>query len=101
MESLTNQVEIQIRDNERTKIHKCEICEQEFKTKNSLRRHFNHLHNQKQEYICNICHSGFTKQRVLDSHMKIIHENKRPHSPHKCESCGKSFSPSRALEETH
>ena len=72
MNSFNNQDEIQnqfkMPDNEQAQRHKCEICDKDFKTKETLRVHFNHFHKQKQQqYICDI---------DLDLHMKVIHENK-------------------------
>ena len=68
---------------------KCEICDKEFKNKNSLRIHFKNVHNFEKEHQCNICQKDFKFLSQLTSHMKITHENKK-HD--KCESCGKSFS---------
>ena len=82
---------INVESNERAEGYfKCDICDQEFKNKNSIRGHFNRIHNQKQEYICAICQkSGFRNQSKLASHIKVIHENKKYH---KCDSCEKAFS---------
>ena len=70
-------------------IHKCEICDKEFKSKQGLRRHFHSIHNeQKGKNKCNICEKTFLLQWQLSTHMKRMHENKKHH---KCSSCGKRF----------
>ena len=68
---------------------KCEICDKDFKSSNSLRNHFNNDHNYKEEHQCNICQKKFKIHRQLILHEKLVHENKKVH---KCDSCGKSFS---------
>ena len=82
---------IQIPDNEKMKMHKCEICDKEYKNKKGLGNHFNNVHkfNLIKEHQCNICQSGFDLQSQLTWHMKIAHENKKQH---KCDSCNKCFS---------
>ena len=69
---------------------KCEICDKEYKSKQSLGYHFKNVHrcNLIKEHQCNICRSGFDIQSQLTLHMKSSHENKKYH---KCDSCGKSF----------
>ena len=101
MDGFKNKVEIQnqfkIPVTEQAISHKCEICDQEFKLKKSLSKHFNDFHNQKQQYICDICHNGnFRNQSQLDSHMKTIHENKKQY---KCYSCKKSFAVAGSLRK--
>ena len=90
MDSFNNQDEIpnqcKIPDNGSAKRHKCEICEKDFKTKETLSSHFNNFHNQKQQYICDICNKGgFRNQSQLVLHMKSIHENKKHHKFDSCQ----------------
>ena len=73
---------------EGTKVHKCNICDQEYKTKNGLGSHIDRTHNQQKVYQCNICNKSFPIQKKLDLHMKSVHEKKKNH---KCNLCGKSF----------
>ena len=88
MEKLNNQ--IQIPHNEKMNIiHKCEICDKEYKTRNGLRLHFVKFHDeQKGQQQCNVCNIKFSCQSKLNSHMKSVHEDK---NHHKCNECGKSF----------
>ena len=74
---------------------KCEICDKEFKTNNSLRSHFNIVHNFVKKHQCNICQKAFKLHSQLTLHLKITHENKKLH---KCDSCGKSFSRAEHLK---
>ena len=75
---------------------KCEICDKEFKSKNSLKNHFNITHNLEKKYECNICQKDFNVQTALTSHVKIVHGNKKHQ---KCDSCDKSFSQARGLKK--
>ena len=76
--------------NEKNKIYKCEICDKEFKINNTLKKHFNIVHNFVKEHQCNICQKDFNFQSQLTKHVKNAHENKK--QQHQCNSCGKSFS---------
>ena len=60
-------------------LSKCEICDKEFQTNNSLMNHFKSIHNLEKEYQCNICQKIFNIQRQVTSHVKIVHENKKHH----------------------
>ena len=77
---------------------KCEICDEEYKSKQGLISHVNRVHKFSliKEYQCNICQSRFDSQRQLTLHTKISHENKKHH---KCNSCGKSFSYDHQLKK--
>ena len=79
------------------KKYKCEICENEFKDNNGLKKHFNFVHNfvKGREHKCNICQKVFKLHCNLTSHVKIAHENKKHH---KCDSCGKSFAQAGVLQ---
>ena len=50
---------------------KCEICDREFKSNNTLKKHFNIVHRLIKEHQCNICQNVFTFLSQLTSHMKI------------------------------
>ena len=67
----------------------CEICDKEFKNKNSLKIHFNIVHNFVKKHQCNICQKVFKLRIQLNLHVKIAHENKKCY---KCDSCKKLFS---------
>ena len=70
-------------------LFKCEICDKEFENKNTLKKHFNNVHNLEKKHKCNICQRVFPIKSQMTSHMKIVHGNKKLH---KCDSCEKSFS---------
>ena len=74
---------------------KCEICDKEFKSSESLKYHFNITHNLEEEHQCNICKKVFIIQKQLTSHVKIVHGNKKHR---KCDSCGKLFSQAGSLK---
>ena len=53
---------------------KCEICEKLFKTKVSLRNHFNYIHNiSGKAHKCNVCTTSFQTLSSLTSHVKSAH----------------------------
>ena len=56
---------------------KCEICDKELKSKNSLKKHFIVVHNSEGEHQCKICQKDFNIKRRLTLHMKVVHENKK------------------------
>ena len=45
----------QISLDERSNIHKCEICDKEFKNNDGLKKHINVVHNFEKEHQCVIC----------------------------------------------
>ena len=51
--------------------YKCEICEQQFTAKRSLRLHSDSVHEENKSYQCNIC----TKQFVSSGHLKTHIDN--------------------------
>ena len=52
--------------NSNTKGHKCEICEKIYKTKISLKNHFNFVHNNVgKTFKCNICSKCYQSKRQL------------------------------------
>ena len=92
MDNSINQIQ-----NKRMKIHKCEICDKEFKSKNSLHTHIKRIHDEQKRKMCNICLKAFSFESELSSHLKIVHENKKYH---KCDSCDKSFSKAKFYGDT-
>lgn len=69
------------------KIHKCEFCEQEFKTSLDLTMHIK-IHTEKRPYECTFqgCGRKFFTYNDLRGHKKI-HEEKK----YKCEYCNMTF----------
>ena len=54
---------------------KCDICEKAFKTKATLKQHFNNYHNASGKvYQCNVCTKSFQAQRNLAVHIKNLHK---------------------------
>lgn len=62
---------------------KCEICQREFSTKISLKRHMDKIH-QKSLIQCEKCDESFIHQSTLDYHMVKKHGKKRSFN---CEIC--------------
>ena len=52
--------------------HKCEICENVFKTQNKLKQHFSSVHDTSKVkvFVCNICTKTFQSQVRLRNHIK-------------------------------
>ena len=70
--------------------HKCEICEQNYSKKQSLKEHFFESHNQNAKHFhCNICTKSYPSQKKLTFHYKATHGTQKKL---KCESCSKTFS---------
>ncbi|XP_070497887.1 zinc finger protein 60-like [Chironomus tepperi] len=63
----------------------CNICDQQFKSKNYLNIH-EKIHDKKFE--CEICNKMYTSKGTLNKHKKNVHKN--PGS-FECEICGKKF----------
>ena len=58
------------------KEYKCEICEKDFGTKDTLRKHFDYTHdNDNKAYNCNVCTKTLQTQKSLVLHIKTIHLN--------------------------
>ena len=58
-----------------TEEHKCEICEEEFSTKQKLKRHFSEIHDQNRKvYNCNICTKSFPikKNRTVVGRTRVF-----------------------------
>ena len=83
MDNSINQIQ-----NKKMKIHKCEICDKEFKNNQGLKKHFNIIHNLEKKHQCNICQKVFKFHSELILHVKIAHENKKHF---KCDLCEKAF----------
>ena len=71
--------------NSNTKGHKCEICEKIYKTKISLKNHFNFVHNNVgKTFKCNIWSKCYQSKRQLQLHNMTYHEGQKNF---KCEFC--------------
>ena len=67
---------------------KCEICEEEFKSNNGFKKHFNIAHNSvysgDKNHRCDICGNAFTQAGSLKTHINAVHNGKKDHQ---CNSC--------------
>ena len=71
------------------KIFLCEICLQEFKTRQGLHQHFGKVHAPKVTgEVCPICDKMFRHKHALKFHVSQVHEKS---TRVKCEECGKDF----------
>ena len=57
-------------------LYRCEICENEYVSKNALQQHIATKHEGKR-YPCDACHVLFSEPKSLKLHVKTIHENIR------------------------
>ena len=71
-------------NSERDAMFNCEICESNFSTKDSLRRHVKIVHGEQKKFVCNVCSKTLRSKIDLNSHMKTIHEDKKCFI---CDSC--------------
>ena len=78
---------INIHDEEKGKMNKCDICYKVLK--GSLKFHKNRVHQKKKPSNCESCGKSFPCVENLKRHIYTVHEG---HKDYKCESCGKSFS---------
>ena len=68
----------------------CEICEEVFKSKATLEKHFIFVHNNTaEECCCNICQKKFATENKLTLHIKIAHQGGQ--KLYICEYCEKEF----------
>ena len=58
--------------NEEAKV-KCDICDQSFKTSNSLYQHMK-VHRKPEEVVCNLCEKVVFSRSALSKHHKTQHE---------------------------
>ncbi|VDM05132.1 unnamed protein product [Schistocephalus solidus] len=57
------------------KTYKCEICQTEFKCKQSLHDHVAFVHEGSLNLRCEICQAVFTLKHCLKRHIATIHES--------------------------
>ncbi len=71
----------------------CEVCNQNFKHKYHLTKHFQKFHDAThpvdRPYICDVCQKGFTEKRLLSKHTKNVHL--RTGTEFRCPVCQKGF----------
>ncbi|KAJ4425815.1 hypothetical protein ANN_27441 [Periplaneta americana] len=73
---------------------KCDICNKDFVTAQSLKRHFQ-THTLKKSFKCDVCGKCFSQSCNLKQHYRT-HTGEMPF---KCDVCGKCFSQSVVMDE--
>ena len=68
---------------------KCDECNANFASKNSLNYHMAAVHEGKKPFKCRICNAAFTSKQGMEGHIAAIHEGKKPHH---CAICLTDFS---------
>ena len=63
----------------------CTVCGMSFKSKSTLRIHFEYDHEGKEKDQCNICKKEFIGKSKLNIHIASVHEGKKPFL---CSECG-------------
>ncbi|KAH8258288.1 hypothetical protein KR038_009275 [Drosophila bunnanda] len=74
----------------------CEVCGEEFQSKNALYQHIIRVHKRDNFFECHICHNRFTLKANLERHVQLHTEVKRPYV---CDLCGSSYYTYPALKE--
>lgn len=67
---------------------KCLVCEEEFRSKSTLKAHIRRRHSQAEPEICNICQKKCKSKAALTRHIRYVHQ---PTNCYKCELCGKGY----------
>ncbi|XP_035788940.1 oocyte zinc finger protein XlCOF22-like [Anopheles albimanus] len=71
-----------------TRTHRCEQCDKDFPTKNSLNGHMSYVHGeQKDRFPCPQCDRTFRRRRELTEHTSRHNGT----ALYECKECGKSF----------
>ena len=66
---------------------KCDICNSSFKTKETLKRHIESVHDRKEPFKCIVCDVGFSQKHHLNAHKLSVHEGKKPFRCNICDAC--------------
>ncbi|KAG8173147.1 hypothetical protein JTE90_009840 [Oedothorax gibbosus] len=69
-----------------TKLHKCPVCRNGYRSKYILQQHM-FTHSEEKTYVCEICDKRFTMRATLQMHL-VTHSDERPFE---CEQCDKRF----------
>lgn len=69
------------RNKEHGQVVYCDLCGDEFKTKEKLRVHKinKHLSDHQRPYVCSICGKGYAHKTKLESHQMNVHIRARPY----------------------
>jgi KRAB domain-containing zinc finger protein len=73
----------------------CDICDQTFKTKSSLKVH-SAVHSSEYNLCCSKCGAKFKAKQYLAKHVKFVHSNGQPFQFNDCE---KSYKTKGSLQK--
>ena len=54
---------------------KCDLCDEEFKSKERLEGHIAFKHDRSKLLNCQFCQNVYRKQQTLDQHVDFVHKN--------------------------
>ena len=69
---------LEIREKQREKSFKCNICPKGFTTKGNMKTHVSAVHEGKKSYTCEVCDTCFAQKVQLKLHFASIHVGKQP-----------------------
>lgn len=75
--------------------YKCEKCNKNLSSKESLKTHIENVHDKKRIINCNLCDNKFSNNTSLQLHIKAVHEKSLEE---KCEKCNKIYSTKKSLQ---
>ena len=70
------------------KPYQCNICNDSFSYKVTLKKHVKSVHEKNIQFKCSICNNTFSRKNGLKSHMESVHEKIKRH---KCSICNIGF----------
>jgi len=73
---------------DRSKEHRCNACDLEFKHFSHLSDHDKKLHPGLKRFLCDHCGKGFSRAGDRDHHITTVHSDAKPFL---CDHCGKGF----------
>ena len=60
--------------------YKCNICDANFASKQSLNLYVESVHDEIKPFNCNKCDSSFAQKQHLKMHIQSVHENKKSYN---------------------
>ena len=72
---------------------KCNLCDQKFNTRNSLKIHSKEIHEKRKDFQCEICELAFSRKSLYSKHMESHDETQKyTNQSYRCNLCEKVFS---------